>query len=108
MYKFLTITTFIPFAVILITPKVAFTQQQSSSYQFPVIPYSSTNMPVCYMQTQDGSIQNLSSICGKKPEPPIKIPEPPVLPEISSLKKLICEGKSSCPANLAVDVVIIK
>jgi hypothetical protein len=97
MLKFLILATFTPYAMILITAKVALTQQPPSRYQFPVIRYSSTNMPVCYIQTQDGTIQDLSSICGKTP---VK----PNLPDITSLKKQICGNKSNCP----VDVMIMK
>ena len=98
MVKFLTVAIVVPLSAwILTTTKLALAQQPSRNYQFPVISYSTINLPVCYMQTQDGLTQDLSSICGKSFKQPL-------LTELTRLKKQMCGGESDCP----VDVMIIK
>ncbi|HAA26461.1 MAG TPA: hypothetical protein DCE56_00740 [Cyanobacteria bacterium UBA8553] len=95
--KFLNLAKFVPPALIMITAKLALTQQPPSNYQFSVISHSTTNTPVCYMQTQDGLTYDLSGICGKTPKQPILL-------ELTRLKAQMCGSDSNCP----VDVMIIK
>lgn len=97
MMKFLSLAKFVPSALIMITAKLDLTQQPSSNYQFPVISHSTTNTPVCYIQTQDGLTQDLSGICGKTPKQSN-------LHELTRLKAQMCGSDSNCP----VDVMIIK
>ncbi len=98
MVKFLTVAIVVSSsALILITTKLALAQQPSRNDQFPVISYSTTNLPVCYMQTQEGLIQDLSSLCGKTSKQPL-------LSELTRLTEQMCGSETDC----AVDVMIIK
>jgi hypothetical protein len=47
---------------------VTFSVSLPISSGYPEAPRGDVNLPVCYMQTQDGRVLNLENICGKKLE----------------------------------------
>ncbi|KYC41328.1 hypothetical protein WA1_21715 [Scytonema hofmannii PCC 7110] len=125
MYKLSSVVSLIPSILILVTAKVAFTQQSWPNHLSSVIP--SSNEPVCYMQRKDGTVLDLTKVCGKTNEQPSltneqpsltnsqEMPEQPIVvfsndnsPEIAALKKEVCESQGYCPSYLPVDVMTIK
>lgn len=66
MLRFLRLTAVISTTLTLVLPEIALTQPQSVISQFPAVPNPDTDMLLCYMQTEDGQVLNLDSLC-KKP-----------------------------------------
>lgn len=60
-------------ALIFLTTEVTFSQPSSENSP-PVVPNSTTDLPVCYIQTEAGTFLDLSSVCGKTPEQKVSAP----------------------------------
>lgn len=48
-----------------IIPKAAFSRPTSSDYQYPEVPKSDVDIPVCYIQTSEGRTLNLQKLCNE-------------------------------------------
>lgn len=63
MLKFLSLTFFLVNALVLLTPKVAFSSPKPVGSRSSVVS-TGINTPVCYMRTANGTTLNLTSLCG--------------------------------------------
>jgi hypothetical protein len=100
MLRFLCLTAALSTTLISFTPKSAMGEQPSRIFPYPIVSSSDADTPVCYMQTANGQTENLSSMCGKKPEQPAV-----TCPEITDPKRRAlfaqsCGNNAECLANL--------
>ncbi|HBB35038.1 MAG TPA: hypothetical protein DDZ80_09555 [Cyanobacteria bacterium UBA8803] len=65
MHLFFRLIGFKSTFLLVFLPEVALTNPLSVNSQFPVIPNSEVDTLVCYMETEDGQILNLESLCKK-------------------------------------------
>ncbi|HAA28877.1 MAG TPA: hypothetical protein DCE56_15815 [Cyanobacteria bacterium UBA8553] len=66
MLKSLLKLAVLPVAVIPFIAESAFSLPQSKHSDYPVVPSSNTDQPICYMQTVDGKTVDLGSLCKVK------------------------------------------
>ena len=80
--------------------ETAFDRPIALGSQYPVVPSSDRDELVCYMQTADGRVLNLHSLC--KPVRSVVPIKPVVCPEFSDpqLRGLLCDNNQECLANL--------
>lgn len=67
MFKTVFITLIFSTTWIVVKAQPNFSQQLSNNIPLPTVPVSFEANPVCMMQMENGTVINLSSICGKVP-----------------------------------------
>ncbi len=70
MLRFLAFRIVLSAALIPFMSQIAQTRPPSEASQYPTVPPSSLDKPVCYMQTDDDRTLDLSSMCKKPPVKP--------------------------------------
>lgn len=100
MLKLFRLTVVLSAVLMPLATKTAFGRPIALGSQYPAVPSSDMSNPVCYMQTADGRVLNLHSLC--KPVRSIVPIKPVVCPEFSDpqLRGLLCDNNDECLANL--------
>ena len=100
MLKLFRLTAVLSAVLMPLIAETAFDRPIALGSQYPVVPSSDMGKPVCYMQTADGRVLNLNSLC--KPVRSIVPLKPVVCPEFSDpqLRGFLCDNNDECLANL--------
>lgn len=67
MLKWLCLTAVGLFILNPMITEAAFSSLVTSDYQYPEVPKSKVDVPICYIQTVDGRILNLQKLCNEVP-----------------------------------------
>lgn len=65
MLKWLCVAAVGPFILTPIMTKAAFSTIITLDYQYPEVPKSKVDVPVCYIQMSDGRVLNLQKLCSE-------------------------------------------
>ena len=68
MFKCFRLTATVSTALISLFPGMAFSLPLQADSPYPVVPASNIDIPVCYLQTEDGRTVDLGKLCIQAPE----------------------------------------
>ncbi|MBD1894929.1 hypothetical protein [Coleofasciculus sp. FACHB-129] len=68
MFRYFRLTATVSNALISLFPGIAFSLPLQADSPYPVVPDSNIDIPVCYLQTEDGRTVDLGKLCIQAPE----------------------------------------
>ncbi|MEP0795286.1 hypothetical protein NDI44_12245 [Trichocoleus sp. DQ-A3] len=68
MFRCFHLTATVSTALISLFPGIAFSLPLQADSPYPVVPASNIDIPVCYLQTEDGRTVDLGKLCIQAPE----------------------------------------
>ncbi|MBD1889432.1 hypothetical protein [Coleofasciculus sp. FACHB-SPT9] len=68
MFRYFRLTATVSTALISLFPGIAFSLPLQADSPYPVVPASNIDIPVCYLQTEDGRTVDLGKLCIQAPE----------------------------------------
>lgn len=95
MLKLFCPTLILSSALFFLTTEVTFSQPSSENSP-PVVPNSTTDLPLCYIQTEAGTFLDLSGLCGKTPaqnvSTPVGITREEIIASFPKRLQMICNS----------------